>query len=37
MIRIRHLLEPTQVTPESDSFVRSFARGLWVIEAMGQG
>lgn len=24
-------------TPESDSFVRSFARGLAVIEAMGQG
>ncbi len=24
-------------TPESDSFVRSFARGLRVIEAMGQG
>lgn len=26
-----------KVTPDSDSFIRSFARGLKVIEAMGQG
>src|SRR5690606_41230068 len=35
--RVKHTAGGRMATPESESFVRTFARGLKIIEAMGQG
>jgi len=35
--RVKHTAGDCMATPDSESFVRTFARGLKIIEAMGQG